>query len=335
MISDHDCKNDTNRHEISVENRDDLDPGIRNFVTAMSERWRQHPPLATVSIPQARQIAEQVRSRWTQGGPQMARITDVKVPVGSGAVRIRILQPQGATPQPALVYLHGGGWTIFSIDTHDRLMREYAARAGITVVAVDYSLSPEVRFPTAINETLAVIYWLREKGIEYGIDPRRIAVGGDSAGAAMTLAVCIQLRDAGLKDAVSAMLLNYGAFDAKCDGPSYDRYGHGGYMWDSGEMAAFWSNYLASPADAENPLACPIHADVSDLPPSFSAIPECDVMFDESTEMARRLRLAGNRAQVVIYPGATHSFLEAVSVARIADRAFDEASRWLRDMLAA
>ncbi|MBY8822428.1 alpha/beta hydrolase fold domain-containing protein [Sphingomonas colocasiae] len=312
---------------------DGLDPEIRAFVRGMSERWRQHPPLASVGIPEARKIAEEVRSVWTEGGPRMARTTEIQVPMDEGSVRIRILQPEGASAQPALVYLHGGGWTIFSIDTHDRLMREYAGRAGITVVAVDYSLSPEVRFPRAIEETLAVVHWLRANGGAYGIDAARIAIGGDSAGAAMTLAVCMMLRDAGLGDAVSAMLLNYGAYDAACDTPSYDRYGNGGYMWDSGEMAAFWANYLADPADALNPLACPIRGDVHDLPPSFHAIPECDVMFDEARVMAEKLRVAGNRAQTVIYPGATHSFLEAVSVARIADRAFDEASRWLKDML--
>jgi len=99
-------------------------------------------------------------------------------------------------------------------------------------------------------------------------------------------------------------------------------------------MLAFWHNYLADyPNESRHPLACPIHADVSGLPPAFMCIPECDVMFDESLEMAERLRRAGNMTQAVIYPGATHSFLEAVSIARVADRAFEEASRWLSDML--
>lgn len=312
---------------------DGLDPEIHEFVQRMSARWRQHPSLSSVSIPEARLIAEEVRSVWRQGGPEVARTTEIQVPVDERTVRIRVLDPVGAGPKPALVYLHGGGWTIFSIDTHDRLMREYAARAGIVLIAVDYSLSPEVRFPRAIDETLAVVHWLRAHGAGIGVDPRRLAVGGDSAGAAMTIATCMRLRDEGLGDAVSAMLLNYGAFDAACDTESYERYGNGGYMWDSGEMAAFWANYLATPEDALNPLACPIHADVHDLPPAFLAIPECDVMYDESLLMAEKLLRAGVLAQSVVYPGATHSFLEAVSIARVSDRAFDEASRWLADML--
>lgn len=312
---------------------DGLDPDIRRFVGIMSERWKQHPPLNGVPLPEARRIAEEVRSYWTEGGPRMANQAELMVPFDDRTVRVRIYHPHANTAKPALVYLHGGGWTIFSIDTHDRLMREYAARADVAVIGVDYSLSPEARFPRAIDETVSVIRWLRANGASVQVDPQRIAVGGDSAGAAMTVASCMMLRDAGEDDAVSAMLLNYGAFDAACDGESYRRYGNGGYMWDSGEMAAFWRNYLGDPANATNPLACPLLADLHKLPPAFLAIPECDVMYDESLAMAEKLRCSGVRAQSVVYPGATHSFLEAVSIAPISDRAFAEASRWLSDML--
>jgi acetyl esterase len=149
----------------------------------------------------------------------------------------------------------------------------------------------------------------------------------------MTISTCLMLRDAGESDAVRAMLLNYGAFDSACDTPAYARYEGKGYLWDVGEMAAFWRNYLRDHNDVANPLACPLRADVRGLPPAFMCIPECDVMYDESVEMGERLRAAGVATQSVIYPGATHSFLEAVSVAKIANRAFDDASRWLADML--
>lgn len=311
---------------------DGLDPEIRRFVQLMSKRWQQHPPLDQVSFPEARRIAEQVRAPWTRGGPVMARTTEKSVETPHGSVRIRVLDPFDNGLRPALVYLHGGGWTIFSIDTHDRLMREYAGRAGMVVVGVDYSMSPESRFPRAIDETVAVVRWLREHGTDVGVDPGRIAVGGDSAGAAMTIATCMKLRDENEPNAVRAMLLNYGAYDATCDNESYRRYGEGGYMWGPGEMAAFWRNYLGDTPNT-NPLACPIHADVRGLPPAFSAVPDCDVMYEESMQMIEKLRRAGVRSHVAIYAGATHSFLEAVSIARISDRAFTEASRWLYDTL--
>lgn len=311
---------------------DELDPDIRRFVAVMSERWRSHPPLDRVPVVEARRIAEQVRSHWTKGGPTMAAITEDSVPFRSGTVRIRIYDPHADGSRPALVYLHGGGWTIFSIDTHDRLMREYAARAGIVVIGVDYSLSPESRFPRAIEETIAVIRWLRASGPRVNVDPERIALGGDSAGAAMTIAVCMKLRDENEPGTVKAMLLNYGAYDATCSNESYQRYGRGGYLWDAGEMSAFWRNYLGD-TPATDPLACPIHANVRGLPPAFSAIPDCDVMYEESVAMAEKLRRAGVPSNVAIYAGATHSFLEAVSIAQISDRAFSDASRWLADTL--
>lgn len=148
----------------------------------------------------------------------------------------------------------------------------------------------------------------------------------------MTIASCVKLRDAGEADAVRAMLLNYGAYDPRCDSESHRRYGEGGYMWGPDEMPAFWRNYLGDTPPTD-PLACPVHADVHGLPPAFSAIADCDVMFDESVAMAEKLRRAGVRSHVAIYAGATHSFLEAVSIARISDRAFAEASRWLSDTL--
>lgn len=324
------------KHHTGIEARNDdgLDPEIRNFVRLMSLGWKQHPPLDKVSFPEARQIAEQVRRPWTLGGPRMERTTDLSLPTPHGTVRVRAHAPRAYGPLPALVYLHGGGWTFFSIDTHDRLMREYAARADLVVIGVDYSLSPESRFPRAIDETAAVIRWLRQNGNTVGVDPDRIGLGGDSAGAAMTIATCMKLRDAGEPDAVKAMVLNYGAYDASCSSDSYQRYGEGGYLWGPGEMAAFWRNYLGD-TPPTNPLACPIHADVRGLPPAFSAIPDCDVMYDESLVMAEKLRRAGVRSHVAIYAGATHSFLEAVSIARISDRGFAEASRWLSDTLRA
>lgn len=314
---------------------DGLDPEIRSFVKKMGELWREHPSLSSLPLPEQRRVAEKVRSYWSKGGPVMARTTEKAVPTGDGkTVRIRLLDPTPQGPKPALLYLHGGGWTIFSIDTHDRIMREYAARAGMVVIGIDYSLSPEAKFPRALDETVAVVRWLRENGAAVGVDHRRIVIGGDSAGAAMTIASCVMLRDAGELGTVKGMLLNYGAFDVACDTESYDKYGKGGYLWDEGEMAAFWNNYLRDDADRRNPLAVPMLADVSGLPPALLATPDCDVMYSESVAMGEKLRRAGVLAQTAVYPGATHSFLEAVSVARVTNRAYDEAARWLKDMVA-
>lgn len=307
-----------------------LDPQIAEFIRRMGEGWSSFPPLDSLPVAEARKVAEAVRRPWREGGPQMAATREMEVPFRDGGVRIRIQDPGPlAAPKPALVYLHGGGWTIFSIDTHDRVMREYAGRAGICVVGVDYSLSPEVRFPRALDETVAVVRWLREHGRDQGIDETRIATGGDSAGANLAISAAISLRDAGEPDALAGMLLNYGAFDIDCGNESYRRYGGPGYMLGGQEMDDFWQNYLGEQYDAKPPLAVPLHADLQALPPAFLCIAECDVLYDENIAMAERLRAAGVDTTARVYEGASHSFLEAVSIADIAERAHRESAEWL------
>jgi len=311
----------------------DLDPDIRRFVEMMGAGWAQHPPLNSVSCPEARMIAETVREPWTRGGPTMHRTTEHFVPFEAGRIRIRVLDPSGECDQPALIYLHGGGWTMFSIDTHDRLMREYAHRAQATVIAVDYSLSPEVRFPRALEECVAVVKWLGTHGSLLDIDAQRVAIGGDSAGGNLSLATALLLRDQGLGTALRGTLLNYGVFDSSRDFPSYSRFGGAGYMLGASEMVDFWRNYVGGEGYTDDPLACPLRAQLAGLPPAFLAIAECDVLRDESVAMAERLRQFGVPVTAEVYKGATHSFLEAMSISTLANRAIDDGAAWLRSVL--
>ncbi len=227
--------------------------------------------------------------------------------------------------------MHGGGWTIFSLDTHDRLMREYAARASIAVIGIDYSLSPEAKFPRALEEIADVISWIRSEGEQFGLDPGCLATGGDSAGANLALAANLALRDSG-RDVVAGMLLNYGAYDMT-DRPSHARYDGDNFMLTVAEMADFWSDYLRNSADEANPLARPLLGDLRGLPRAFMCIAECDILADENREMARRLRDSGVPVTERIYKGATHSFLEAMSISRLASNALDDAADWLGTIL--
>lgn len=311
-----------------------LDPDIAAFIRKMGEGWSQHPALTDLSFPEARNVAEAVRRPWTRGGPEMARISEHRIPFGSDSFRVRVYDPGPlAQTKPALVYLHGGGWTIFSIDTHDRLMREYAGRAGICVIGVDYTLSPEVRFPRALDETVAAVRWVRDQAAELSVDPAAVATGGDSAGANLALSAAITLRDAGESDAVAGLLLNYGAFDTDCQNASYRKFGGPGYMLGGPEMEDFWKNYLGDRFNERHPLAVPLHADLKGLPPAFLCVPDCDVLLDENLAMEDKLRAAGNDVTAIIYKGASHSFLEAVSVADIAERAHRDTAKWLVETL--
>ncbi|MCW0197752.1 alpha/beta hydrolase [Sphingopyxis sp.] len=316
-----------------MQSPDNLDPDIRRFIESVQAGWARHPPLASVGMAQARAIAERVRAPWAAGGPVMAQVDDIAVPHGGGTVRVRLHTPASAAATgPVLAYLHGGGWTLFSIVTHDRLMREYADRTGFRVAGIDYSLSPEARFPCALDETAAVIDWLRDQGEWLGIAPGRIAVGGDSAGANLALSAAIDRRDAGEAGLIKALLLNYGAYDDRCDRPSHHRYDGAPYMLGSDEMRGFWRNYLGG-GDPAPARAAPIRAALGALPPSFLCVAECDVLRDENLDMARRLEEAGTRVQCAVHPGASHSFLEAISTSALAERAVDQAARWLRQTL--
>jgi acetyl esterase len=313
-----------------------IDPEVATFVDRVQRDFARHAGLAQMSFPQQRAVAEQVRAPWRQGGPAMARTWDRTVSTPAGEVRLRLFDPgRPAGPGPALVYLHGGGFTTFSLDTHDRLMREYAARAGLLVIGVDYALSPEARFPVALDQVTGVLDWLFAGGEAVGVDPRRIAVGGDSAGANLALAAALALRDRGAILRPAGLLSNYGFFDADFETATQRRFGDPGAMLTRDELAAFLDNYLGPDWSAPSPLALPILADLANLPPSFHVIAECDPLADGDRAMVERLRAAGSRTDSVVYPGATHSFLEAVSISALADRALADGAAWLRRTLAA
>jgi len=304
---------------------DDVDPDVRRFQRQVTADYLRFLPQGPLDISVRRAVAERVRQPWAANGPIMAATDNLRV--GSFDVPIRIYRPLQGKTLGALIYLHGGGWALFSINTHDRLMREYAARSGLAVVGVDYSLVPEACFPYALDEITSVVVWLREHGDEHGIARNRLAIGGDSAGANLAISTNLKLRAEGLP-VLDAMLLNYGAYDTTTR-PSHQRYDGERYMLTAQEMQDFWSAYLVDQTDQSSVLAKPLHADLAGLPPSFLCIPACDILADENLDMGQRLTAAGVATTIRVYPGATHSFLEAVSISSLAAGALDDASNWL------
>lgn len=307
-----------------------VDPDIRRFVMRVNADYERHTGGRELSVAEMREVAEKVRAPWRQGGPVMSRTREVTVPTPRGPVRLRVHDPGVTQPAPALVYMHGGGWTLFSLDTHDRVMREYAARAGVMVVGVDYALSPEVRFPVALEQVVGVVRWLGEHGAALGIDPGRLALGGDSAGGSLSIGAALALRDAGEPGRVQGLLLIYPAFDRDCSAEALERYGNPGAVLTADEVIYFWDNYAGGADILANPLACAIHARLAGLPPVCMTIPECDVLTETSAIMAGKLEAAGVSVAYHLYPGATHSFIEAVSISPLADRAIEDGARWLR-----
>jgi len=316
------------RGKVASANGSDLDPDIRRFIRTLAESVARYPQFNSAPFPQVRSWAEAARAPWVQGGPAMLETLNLEALTRHGKVRVRIHRPERGE-LPGLVYLHGGGWTLFSIDTHDRVMREYASRAGCCVIGVDYALGPEQKYPVPLDQVVDVLNWLADQGRAFGIDTERLAIGGDSAGANLSVAACLLRRDQGSVPPLLAMLLNYGAFGARCSADACRRYGGPEYMLGCEEMSQYWRNYMRSDEDAQNPLVCPLLASLGGLPPAFLAIAECDVLAEQNIEMSARLQSAGVPTRSVVYPGASHSFIEAMSIAAVSNQALADASAWL------
>jgi acetyl esterase len=302
------------------------------FSTMMEQESAKHPsfPLRP-PLDGARAVTEAINIPLCAGGPAMEESADRWLPIRGRRLLCRLHRPAAGT-LPVLVYLHGGGWVWNSIDTHDRLMREYAAGAGCAVVGPDYTLSPEAAFPQAIEECAAVVRWVAREGAAWGLDPARIVLGGDSAGANLAMGVALLLRETDPDLRISGLLLNYGVFDADLHTATYDEFADG-YFLTREKMRFYWECYCPRPADRLHPLASPLRADLRGLPPVLLHIAELDVLAAENRAMAARLRQAGVELETETFPGTAHGFLRALNHVHAARRATAQAAAWLKRAL--
>ena len=314
--------------------QDRWDPEMRAFTAMMEERGRAFPPIVmTPPLDAARASNDGPGlALAAAGGPKMAETGDRWLPVRGRRLACRVHKPSTAAPLPVMVYIHGGGWVWGSIDTHDHIMRGYADAAGCAVVGPDYALSPEAPFPQALEECAAVVRWVAKHGAEWGLDPNRIVVGGDSAGGNLAIATALLLRetDPGLK--LRGLLLNYGVFDSRVDTKSYEEFATG-HTLTREKMEFYWRCYAPREADRLHPLAAPLRADLRGLPPCLMHVAELDVLASENFAMEKRLREAGVTVESTTFPGVLHGFLRAMGHVKAADRAIAEAGAWLRRAL--
>lgn len=305
-----------------------LDPQVQEFMRRMGSEGAKYPRRDTVSIAQGRDIAEKVRAQWTAGGPVMASTEDLLAPTRHGDVELRVYTPAQRKLPGALFYIHGGGFVLFSINTHDRVMREYAERAGIVVIGINYTRAPEGKFPHSLDECVDSVNWLRGNAARFGFDAVQLFIGGDSAGALLSVGVSITLRDAGVPP-LAGMLLNYGgySFGTNQFTASWLKYGAGDYGL-SIHMSVWFQSLYIDPGRVDARTS-PINARLEGMPPSYLVITECDPLYDDNILMAQRLKAAGCDVDSKVYPGTVHSFLEAVSIAHVAVEAFEDSARWL------
>ncbi|MGY2074305.1 alpha/beta hydrolase [Blastococcus sp. SYSU DS0828] len=235
----------------------------------------------------------------------------ITVPADVGDVPVRIVRPAGASGQlPVLLYMHGGGWVLGNAGTHDRLVRELAVGADAAVVFVEYSRSPEARYPVAIEQGYATARWITEQGAEHGLDATRLAVAGDSVGGNMTAALTLMAKDRGDVSFVHQSLY-YPVTDAAMDTPSYVRFAEGPFL-RAKAMEWFWDAYTTDPAQRAQVTASPLRAtpeQLAGLPPVFLLVAEADVLRDEGEAYAAALRSAGVPVTTVRYDGVHHDFM--------------------------
>ena len=250
---------------------------------------------ANLTMP-ARRILGTVQARQLgrlamRPGPKVPT-REVMVPVDGGAIRVRLYEPKELRrPAPLHVFVHGGGWCVGDIDSRDPRCRTIAAGAGCIVASVDYRMAPENAFPVPRDDSYAALCWLVEHADELGVDPARVSVGGESAGANLAALLCLMARDRG-GPAICFQWLDVPATDLTMSQPSVERLGTG-YGLTKVDMDLYVANYLRD-HDPRDPGASPLHADdLSGLPPALIATMEFDPLRDDGLEYARRLREAG------------------------------------------
>ncbi|WP_296490672.1 alpha/beta hydrolase [Rhodoferax sp.] len=259
---------------------------------------------------------------------KLPRVENFTLPARDGfELPVRLYAP-GHDPLPVLVYLHGGGFTIGSIATHDVLCRHLSHLAHCAVLSVDYRLAPEYRFPVAFEDAWDALKWVAERGAEKGLDPARIAVGGDSAGGTLAAACALQARDSGL--ALKLQLLIYPGCCAHQDTPSHKTFGHG-FVLEAAHIAYFFDLYIPNLTDREDWRFAPLMADdVDAVAPVWLGLAECDPLVDEGLQYADKLRASGVEVDLDIYRGVTHGFITMGRAIPEASRAHMDAARALK-----
>lgn len=312
-----------------MSDRSGWDAEMVAFTEAQERAAAAYPPVK-VELPLLphRKINDLLGLRTAGGGPVMAETTEQWVTETGRRVFCRVHKPVTDRKLPVLVYFHGGGWVWASVDTHDRIAREYAAAGQVAVVNVDYALSPEAKFPQALLECAAVVRFIAEHGDEWGVDGARIFVGGDSAGGNLALATALLLRDTG-GPALRGILAVYPVADCRFDTPSYQAYGTG-HGLTTEKMTFYWNVYVPHEIDRFHPLAAPLRADLRGLPPVLVPLAELDVLCSEGEALVARLRGAGVEAEMEIFPGTLHGFLRATGSVQKARDAVALAGEWLR-----
>ncbi len=296
-----------------------LDPKFRAMLSMPGAQFGRPPPEVTPAM-----MREGARALASPLPPAAVHaVTTIRVASPAGEIQVRLYYPVSERPLPLTLYMHGGGWVLCDLESHDNLCRDLAIASRSVIASVDYRLAPETKFPGPLEDCYAALTHLVAEAANYGLDAGRIAVSGDSAGANLAAALALLTRSRG-GPAICFQALLYPALDASCSTGSYAEFS-AGYMLSAEAMRWFWECYLSSPADAKNPLAAPSCAtNVSGLPPASISTCEYDILRDEGEAYADALREAGINVTSRRYLGMIHGFPQFPYVTEVANRAITD-----------
>lgn len=296
-----------------------LDPEMQAFVDKCLQSFDDDSTLQSVDEQRRRYTA--LCQKFDSPHPDGLTVTDDSVSGDGGNIPIRIYQPGVPAPMGCLIYFHGGGWIVGNLDSHDAITADLAHRAGVTIIAVDYRLAPEVVFPAGHEDCWRVVEVVTANPDRFGVDLAYIGVGGDSAGAHAAAGMARRARDRG-GPALAAQILVYGAFGGDRSLPSYTECADAPLLRTT-DMDVYHKFYWPNGRLADDALARPLAAEsMANLPPAFIQAAEYDPVRDDSVEYARRLEAAGVSVELLVESGLVHSYLRARHVSKRAGDAF-------------
>lgn len=311
-----------------------LTPVMRGVLDRIARAGR--PPLHALSPAQAR-LAYEVGAGVLDIPPhKLARVEDLRIPARDAcALPARLFAPAAEHPLPVLLYLHGGGFTVGSVASHEPLCRHLAHLAHCAVVSVDYRLAPQWPFPTAVDDAWDSLAWLREHAAALRLDAARIAVGGDSAGGTLATVTAIAARDADWP--LALQLLFYPGCAGHQNTPSHHRFATG-FLLEAPHISYFFNHYLRDAADREDWRFAPLDGvdetgqvrELDGVAPAWVGLAECDPLIDEGLMYADRLRLAGVPVELDMYAGMVHGFINFGRAIPQALTAHNDAARALK-----
>jgi acetyl esterase len=311
-----------------------LDPLLKAFLDQLAAQ--PQPKLWEVKPAAGREMFVALMQAVGPKDVPIGKVINLAIPGPGGEIPARSYLPVavGSEPQPTLVFFHGGGFVIGSVETHDGLCRLLANLSACRVISVEYRLAPEHKFPAAVDDAFAAVHWIEANAAQLGVDANRLAVGGDSAGGTLAAVVCQLARDIGAPKIAFQMLL-FPATHMAAETASRRNFDEG-YFLEAKDIEWFFSHYFGSEADRADAKASPLLAEnLAGLPPAYIMVAEYDPLHDEGVAYAEKLRADGMKVTLDDHPGMVHDFIYLQTVLPQAANALGEAATALKAALVA